>query len=262
MIFSFDLISDLHRETWTNFNWEGQPTAPYCIVAGDVARDRALVIDTLEQLSEVYQGVFYIDGNDEHKDYAENLNQSYTELVALISAMPKVVYMQDNVVIINGVAILATNGWWSYDFDPQLDLEQSMYYVQSRDQISANAALNYNGVGYHDAAYMINSVSKLQREKDVKAIILVSHTVPASWIIEHDLDLVDTWRFNSMGNRQLSQLLSEDTENKIKVWCFGHYHKPVDTVKEGIRYVSNPRGRGDTPFRQIAYFPKRITVKF
>ena len=70
MIFNFDLISDIHRETWNHFDWTGQPTAPYCIVAGDIARDRALVIDTLEQLSEVYQGVFYIDGNDEHKDYA------------------------------------------------------------------------------------------------------------------------------------------------------------------------------------------------
>ena len=56
--------------------------------------------------------------------------------------------------------------------------------------------------------------------------------------------------------------LDEDTENKIKVWCFGHYHKGVDRNHNGIRYVNNCRGRGDTAWRQAAYYPKRITVDF
>jgi predicted phosphodiesterase len=261
MIFNFDLISDIHRETWNHFDWTGQPTAPYCIVAGDIARDRALVIDTLEQLSEVYQGVFYIDGNDEHKDYAENINQSYAELAALIENIPKVVYLQDNVVIVNGVAILATNGWWSYDFDPHIDVDQSIAWVQHKDNISQSTAISYNGIGYNDAAYIINSVKKLQVEPDVKAIVMVSHTVPNAKIIQHDLDLMDTYRFNSMGNSHLSLALEKDTGNKIKMWCFGHYHRPVDTIIDGVRYVSNPRGRGNTEYSQIAYYPKRISIK-
>ena len=40
MKFAFDLISDLHIETWPDFDWTGQATSPYCVVAGDVARDR------------------------------------------------------------------------------------------------------------------------------------------------------------------------------------------------------------------------------
>jgi hypothetical protein len=47
MQFAIDLISDLHVETWDSFDWEGQPTAPYCIVAGDVSRDWEQVRDTL-----------------------------------------------------------------------------------------------------------------------------------------------------------------------------------------------------------------------
>ena len=127
MNFNFDLISDIHRETWPNFDWIGQPTGQYCILAGDIAKDRALVIYTLTHLSEVYTGVFYIDGNDEHKDYAEDLNSSYLELTELIAPLGNVVYLHDNVVVMNGIAILATNGWWSYDFDPNLDLEQSIH---------------------------------------------------------------------------------------------------------------------------------------
>jgi len=262
MIFSFDLISDIHRETWDNFDWEGQPTAPYCVVAGDIARDRALVIDTLEQLGEAYSAVFYIDGNDEHKDYSAYLTQSYRELRELIKNVPNVIYIQDNVIIINGVALLATNGWWTYDFDMNLDLQQSLEWLKSKENIMASSAGNYTIEAFNDAAYLINSVQRLQTQNDVKAIVLITHTVPNVKIIQHDLELIDTWRFNSMGNSHLTTVLDHDTENKIKTWCFGHYHRSVDRVIDGIRYVSNPRGKGNTEYSQVAYYPKRISVQY
>lgn len=262
MLTHFDLISDLHVETWGQFDWTGQPTSPYCIVAGDIARDHAIVVDTLEHLGQVYQGVFYIDGNDEHKNLMGELGRSYRELSQLVSQIPNVVYLQDNVVVVNGVAIVATNGWWTCDFDPNIDYMQCIQYVADTSYISQGQALEITGVAYNDAAYMINTVSKLQKHKDVKAIVLVSHTVPAPWIVEHDPQLVDSMRFNVMGNVHLQSVLDEDTERKIKTWCFGHYHRPVDRIQDGIRYVNNCRGRGDTEYRQAAYYPKRITIEF
>ena len=260
MNFTFDLISDIHRETWSSFDWEGQPTAPYCIVAGDIARDRALVIDTLDRLSDVYSGVFYVDGNDEHKDYAEEIGRSYAELHQLIKPIGKVVFLQDNVVIINGVAILGTNGWWDYNFDPNIEFDQSVQWLIDKEKISAAAAANLKGISHTDVGYMTNAVQKLQTHTDVKTIVLVTHTVPHPELIQHDLDLIHTWRFNSMGNSGMQSILREDTESKINTWCFGHYHRPVDTVIDGIRYDSNPRGRGNTPYSQIAFYPKRITI--
>jgi UDP-2,3-diacylglucosamine pyrophosphatase LpxH len=260
MNFTFDLISDIHRETWPDFDWTGLPTSQYCVVAGDIARDRLLVIDTLSKLSSVYQGVFYIDGNDEHKDYLNDLGNSYADLAQMIKPLKNVVFLQDNVVVMNGVGILATNGWWSYDFDPTLDLDQSITWVQEKDMITRSSAINLNGVAYRDAGYLSNSVRKLQRYRDVKAIVVVSHTVPMPQLIQHDIELADTWRFNSMGNSYITSAFNEDLEHKIKLWCFGHYHRPIDTVVNGVRYVSNPRGRGDTQYNQPAYYPKRITV--
>jgi hypothetical protein len=260
MTFTFDLISDLHIETWEEFDWTHQATSPYCIVVGDVCRDRQVLIDTLTHLGEQYAGVFYIDGNDEHRYFLEDIGESYHNLSQVIEKIPNVVYMQDNVVIINGVAFLATNGWWCYDFDPTLDVEQSIAHYQDRMQISRQAATAITGFAYHDAAYLINSVNRLQTHKDVKSIVMISHTLPAPWLVEHDVDLVGTWRFNTMGNRHLELALAEDTENKITTWCFGHYHKSVDRMHNGIRYVSNCRGRGDTEWKQTAYYPKRIDV--
>jgi len=200
---NFDLISDIHRETWQDFDWDGQPTSQYCIVAGDVSRDRTLVLDTLKHLSKFYLGVFYVDGNDEHKNYAEDLTTSYNELAELIAPMENVIYLHDNVVVMNGIAILATNGWWSYDFDPSLDLEQSVTWLQHKDKISQMAAIGINATAYRDAGYMSNSVAKLQTYQDVKSIIMVTHTVPTPEIIKHDLQLKDSWRFNSMGNSRI-----------------------------------------------------------
>jgi len=263
MTFAFDLISDLHVDTWDTFDWTDQATSPYCVIAGDIAQDRSQLIDTLTHLGTCYPGgVFYIDGNDEHRCFLTDLGASYQELTQEISNIPNVIYLQDHVVIVNGVAFLATNGWWCYDFDSSLDLEQSIEWYRNRYGITHNEAMGINGVAYHDAAYMINSVYQLQTHAEVRAIVVISHTVPAPWIIDHDIDLIGTWRFNCMGNRHLEQALKEDTECKIKVWCFGHYHRSVDRNFAGVRYVNNCRGRGDTEYCQSAYYPKRIEIKF
>ena len=260
MQIAFDLISDLHVETWDSFDWTGQPTSPYCIVAGDVSRDPELVRETLDHLGQQYAGVFYIDGNEEHRFYLENLDYSYKMLDQTLAGLKNVVFMQDNVVIVNGVAIVATNGWWTYDFDSRQDVTDSQEWYQEYVQISGSSATAITGAAYHDAAYMINSVGRLQKQQDVKAIIVVSHTVPAPWLIEHDIDLVNTVRFNTMGNSHIYSALEEDTENKIRAWCFGHYHKTVDRVHRNVRFVNNPRGRGNTHWCQDPYYPKRIEV--
>lgn len=261
MTFAFDLISDLHVETWDLFDWTGQPTSPYCVVAGDVSQDHNLVAKTLLHLADNYAGVFYIDGNDEHRLNLEDLGGSYRSLRNHTQSLNGVVYLQDNVVIINGVAILATNGWWSYDFDPAIDYTESQQWYKEYTKSSQVACDSITGIAYNDGAYMANSVKKLQTHQEVKSIVMISHTLPSSFLCNHDPDLYNSPRFNCMGNSHLQMALDEDTENKIKVWAFGHYHRPVDRNFSNIRYVSNPKGRGNTPWSQIAYYPKRIEVE-
>jgi predicted phosphodiesterase len=262
MSFSFDLISDLHIESWPGFDWSGQPTSAYCVVAGDVARDPDLVAKTLTHLGECYAGVFYIDGNEEHRYKLTDLSTSYQELCSAISDIPNVIYMQNNVVITNGVALLATNGWWTYEFDPATDVDQSIEWYRNYVGISRQQALVIKDHAMHDAAYLIKSVRRLQTHQDVKRIVLLTHTLPDPAFVAHDPDIAGTWRYNSMGNQLVQQVLDQDSEHKIRNWVFGHYHRPVDQTVDDIKYVSNPRGRGDTPWCQTAYYPKKITVEF
>jgi predicted phosphodiesterase len=262
MRFTFDLISDLHIETWQEFDWTGQATSPYCVVAGDVAQDHSTVRRTLQHLGDCYQAVFYIDGNEEHSENLADIEDSYWSLHRAVKDIRNVVYLQNNVVIINGVAILATNGWWGYNFNPWIDQDQSQTWYQHKALVGHETTHDIRSRSHHDAAYMVNSVRKLQTHQDVKAMVLVTHTVPAPWLIEHDIDLQDNYRFNCMGNQHMQAVMESDTEHKIQAWCFGHYHRPVDREQEGIWYVNNCRGRGDTEYCQVAYHPRRITIEY
>jgi predicted phosphodiesterase len=262
MSLAFDLISDLHIDTWGDFNWEGQATSPVCVVAGDIARDRDMVTRSLRHLGKVYQAVFYIDGNEEHTDYLEDLSASYTDLVRRIKRIPNVVYMQDNVVVVDGVAILGTNGWFGYDFDLGIDADQVDQWAQEKYKLSANATKSIARMSTTDASYMIASVQRLQKHNDVKKIVMVTHTVPDPALIAHDIDLEGSMKFNVMGNRLMMQAMAQDTENKIHTWCFGHYHGSVDQTRSGIRFVNNCRGRNGTMYSQHVYHPKRIVIDF
>lgn len=263
MQFAFDLISDLHLDTWNQkFDWAGQATSPHCVVVGDLCRDRDDLVHCLYHLSKCYQAVFYIDGNNEHDLYMNDLAGSYKDLVYRISTIPNVVYLQDNVVVVNGVAIVGTNGWWTFDFDMGLNAEQAMLWYKDKAQISTETLLDIRRAATTDANYMMSSIKRLQTHQDVKKIVVVSHTVPRADLIEHDIDLDGSMRFNVMGNSLMQHVSDFDTQNKIHTWCFGHYHGKVDQVREGVRYVNNCRGRGDSPHSQWVYYPLRITVDF
>jgi hypothetical protein len=261
MAFAFDLISDLHLETWpVDIVWEGLPTSPVCVVAGDVCRDRDLLVDTLYQLGQAYQIVFYIDGNDEHKDHYSNLGYSYADLVQRIQGIPNVVYLQDNVGVVDGVAILGTNGWWGFDFDLTVDATACGSWYKEKFHLENESIKAMARLASQDAAYLFNSVQRLQTHPDIQHIVMVTHTAPNPDLLSHDIGIAGRPQFNILGNRHLSLALAADTEKKIHTWCFGHYHGSVDQIRSGVRYVNNCRGRGDTNYGQYVYYPRRIVI--
>lgn len=261
MQFAFDLISDLHVDQWQSFDWTNQATSPVCVVAGNAAMGHKATVDVLRHLSQCYQAVFYIDGCVEHNHYQTNLFYSYRQLTEKLSHIPKVVYLQDNVVVLNGVALLATNGWWNFDFDTSIDTELAESWYMNKTSADDIAVEQIKNMAEFDTRYMINGIRRLQTHTDVKRIVIITHTVPDPALIDHDISLYQTPEFNSMGNRAMMQAMAADTENKICTWCFGHYRGSVDQIRSGIRFVNNPRGGPHDPYPQLTYFPRRITVE-
>lgn len=261
MQFAFDLISDLHVETWQEpIDFSGRATAPIAVVAGDVSADRRTLIQTLANLGRSYQSVFYIDGNHEHAHGLDNLATSYRTLSRQIQNIKNVVYLQDNVVIIDGIAILGTNGWWGFDFDLDSDIENTVSWYQQQTNLALSAVRSIQNTSRQDANYIKSSVAKLQLHLDVKHIVMVTHTVPDPELIGHDPALTGTATFNCMGNRLMIKALEADTESKIHTWCFGHYHGSVDQIRSGVRFVNNCRGRRDTQWHNQIYQPRRIVI--
>jgi hypothetical protein len=260
MTIAFDLISDLHVDTWPDFDWTYQATSEICVVAGDVARDHELLKKTLTHLGSQYKAVFYIDGNDEHRDGLEHLGKSYAKMKKLIKNIPNVVFMQDHVVVINGVAFVATNCWWSYDYDSRYSIDEAKAGFENHYNITDIASTNVQQAAINDARYLETSISKLQTYSDVKKIVVISHTVPVGDLIKHDRDLTSSYRINTSINSMISWALDSDTEGKTAVWCFGHYHSPVNETIGSVQYVCNPRGRSNTPWHRNPYYPVRIEV--
>ena len=167
-----------------------------------------------------------------------------------------------NCIIINGVAIIGSNGWWTWDFDNQIDDDQSRFWWKDKMNTNLTTTDIIHDIAINDVAYLTNCVDRLQKHPDVKHIVIVTHTVPLKELIIHDLNLVDNYEFNKMGNSLMPLVLDADTENKISTWCFGHYHNSVDYNVNGIRYVNNCKGRtGDLEW-QRPYYPKRITIEY
>jgi len=262
MKLAFDLISDLHLDTFLHpFDWHGLATSPFCVVAGDVARDRNTVIEALQHLSKCYQAVFYIDGNDEHRNYYDDLSGSYKDLEKQLRQISNVTYLQGNVIVIDGVAILGTNGWWGFDFDPGIDPTESALWYQDKVSVSGTTIQTIGALAHTDSIYLKNSVARLQTHVDVQHIVIITHTVPSPELIDHDIDLAGSLKFNSMGNADMLKVLQADHGEKIHTWCFGHYHGSVDQIKHGIRFVNNCQGRYNTKWCKHVYHPLRIEIE-
>ena len=111
MNIGFDLISDLNLTAEDNFNWEGKATSLYCIVAGNISSNLDKVVETLTHLGKCYQGVMYIMGSLEYQDVTD-LNQRTHEILESCRKIKNVSVLYHHVVIIDGLAILAANGWY------------------------------------------------------------------------------------------------------------------------------------------------------
>jgi UDP-2,3-diacylglucosamine pyrophosphatase LpxH len=258
MQLSFDLISDLHLDDQP-VDFTGLATSSICVVAGGVAEDQNSAVAFLTHLSRCYQQVLYIDGNSEHKYNLLDLELSQLTLKHSITQLKRVQYLYDDVVVINGVAFIGTNGWWAFDFDSETDPNLVAQWYQSAMSVPFDPE-QICVQSINDAAYLAHTVEKLQTHPEVRQIVVVSHTVPNPALIAHDIELSGSYKFNVMGNRLLEAVRIVDTESKISTWCFGHYHGAVDQHINRIRYVNNCRGRPGTPHWQYAYYPKKITI--
>lgn len=229
MDISFDIISDLNLSEDDKFIWEDKVTSLFCIVAGNISHDIKIVQKTLTYLSALYQGVFYIDGALENLDL-EFHTEMVSELHKICRSINNTVYLHNNIIIFNGVAIVGINGWYGNHCEYTL---ADNFAIESMRR--------------DDLVYLHNTIKRLQVHVDVKDIIVVSNSVPDKKLYFHEMD-------GFIDDISPSIALKPDTEKKVKYWVFGTYNKMVDTSIGGITYISNPKRQEEN------YWAKRITL--
>jgi predicted phosphohydrolase len=230
MIFGFDIISDLNLSENDVFDWEGKPTSLYCILAGNISSDLTVLYKTVKHLSKLYQGVFYIDGNMENIQI-EDRDRVIDEISKLFVSIKNAVYLHNNVVVVEGVALVGVNGWYSN--------------IAKSEEEELNLKMNR----YDDLAYLQKTIEKLQLHNDVRQIIVISNSIPTVDLYFGEKPLIDPVDIN------LVYALDSDTESKVTTWVFGTHKKIVDTRINGVNYFNNPC------YNMIPYYPKRINIE-
>lgn len=228
---AFDYISDLNLTDISQFSLDkNPPTALFCIVGGGISSDIYVLKHTLLHLSKHYKGVFYIDGALEHNN-VRNYSTTIESIGRFIDCLENVCYLHTNVVIVDGIALLAINGWYGNIAMPD-DLADIEIISHLRHQ---------------DILYLCRSVEKLQRHPDVQQIIIISNSPPSAEL---------TFGTNTKLAEMLgpNMVLDVDTQNKISHWLYGTFTGGAQVKKDDILYINNPRIEGQE------YRPKRIQI--
>jgi predicted phosphohydrolase len=227
MNLSFDIISNLNLTRNDKFTWEGKPTSLFCLIPGNISNDLKVVHKTLTHLSTFYQGIFYIDGSLEH-DFMAEKREKIKQLNKLCKSINNTVYLHNDVIIMNGVALVGINGW--YD---------TRKVGSTFDNIRKEAYRN------EDLTYLQQTIKKMQIHVEVKDIVVLSNSIP-------DRELF-YGKHEDLDDMSPNICLSADTEKKTRCWVFNS-DKTIDATLGGINYVSNP-------FISEPYWPKRIEIK-
>jgi hypothetical protein len=225
----FDIISDLNLQPNDSFNWENKATSLYCIVAGNISSNLRTVIQVLIHLSSKYQGVFFVPGKLEYET-AESFATRTEELNSIAKGIPNLVMLYQNVIVVDGIAILGSNGWGN--IENKLDMKNT----------------TMTAAKYEDFSYLLKSLGKLQKHLDVKKVVVITSAVPREDLYFGEIP------DNVIDQIPLVNILEADTEKKVSHWVFGTYNKPVDLNIDNINYISNSKNQYGP------YYAKRLTI--
>lgn len=257
-----DLISDLHDNTWSlqqKVNWAQVQSSNILVIAGDISETTALYKNIIHQVSSIYETVLLIDGNHEHKYYMPNLDQAVEFIKQSIKEYDNVYYLYDNIVTIEDTAFIGRCGWWDFTFGEPITSKKVSYdiFVKQFDVPFATTVIESSK---QDVEWLRLCIQSLQNNSQIKNIVVITHTLPHIDFVTQAESKTQQKFIGSYGNSNLIKLLDSDYNKKIKLWLFGHNHDPKDKVINGVRFVSNPRGRPTDIFHQDDYKPVTLNL--
>ena len=97
------------------------------IIAGDISDDLDLSLNYMNNISDKYEKILFVDGNHEHVNaYPDLYDTNFIHKKVNELNNDKIIYLPDNEYIINNKVFIGYSGWWNYD--NKNDLENAKSY--------------------------------------------------------------------------------------------------------------------------------------
>lgn len=273
----FDIVSDLHIDQWDS-SLSGQylcgqvKDVPYqfpnsdsriLIVAGDISDDIDLSLQYLNDISNQYDKILFVDGNHEHVGkYPLLISTEDINKKVLALENPKLIYLPKNNYMINKTVFLGFCGWWDYDSANEESLLKAEEYFNSwmpHLDVNDSKIFCFNVMSNYirQFALLEKQLIKYQSDSNIEQIVIVSHTVPLKkFALEKKGDI----RTSSQLQTDAFKLL-DGKYSKISTWIFGHTHHQFDEFIStyDVRFIAQPRGRPED-FDRTNYKLKKVKL--
>ncbi len=254
MSLNFDLISDLYLSSMKNVSWKNKITSPFCIIAGNVTSDHNILYEFFKELSKYYKAIFFIDGDLEHDMFEGDFLKSYSSLTSICNMFEKVIFLHENIIILNEATLMAINGWTTFDFLGSENSSSVIDFLDVIGEVPKDASSKIYQMSISDQEYLSNSIKSCQDMKDVNNLIVITNSVPMPEFVKFDNEYNQSALGNTAGNPAITRGLFDDVNYKVRTWLFGKYKGIIDRKINGIRFTNNP---GINRNLEI-YFPKII----
>jgi len=243
---NFDLVSDLHIDHWgRNFqtDWLYNQNSDIVVVAGDVSDSIDITCEFLHKLTNYYSYVLVVDGNHEHQNSMEELEESIQYWKSCIS-QTLAIYLGDQQPLIKGVRFIGVCGWWSFDFGlPNINPELTISTCKNKYGLTDNIIKNQFNQSLLDANNLTNMMVDATLDPNVKDIVVVTHSLPHTSCISWNRYPPDHNIVGCYGNSRFQWTLDADINKKCRYWVFGHNHDTKNIPYKYLNFISNPRGR-------------------
>lgn len=252
-----DTMGDPSQYFHFDFQWYRNPGSSVCIIAGDISDKFDDVVDVLEDASEFYDHVIFVDGNHEMRqdknwtngDAETTVSDTMCDLRIVLKGIPNVHYLNgiDDVSYrIDDTLFVGANGWYDWrchEIRGITKLDAMIKWKTSYDsRLKFDEFSNPDTLGSIQFMNMASAVERANANPDIKNIVMVTHTCPdqqfAKWSPNLDFNKMTPSYVNTMSDL----VLKADTQNKLKLWVFGHIHNRINVDVDGIRYINNSYG--------------------
>ncbi|MFX3635533.1 MAG: metallophosphoesterase [Candidatus Pristimantibacillus sp.] len=268
----FDLISDIHLDFWVEYsrnhlkvnkrldefirNIVPEKPSRTLVIAGDLGHYNKQNYMLLNKLKAHYKYILIVAGNHDYYLITKSIRNKYrynsvdrlNEMKQMVNSLPDVVYLDGNVVQIDGIAFGGAGMWYDFEYGAQ-KLHKSKDEIYEHWQSYSNDSVLIAGTPRLTESMFQSEADKLSRIVEASDVI-VTHISPDWAAIPED-------RLNHLANSYYYfDGASYFPQIKDKIWCYGHVHRREDYINHQCRFINASLGYPD----ENESLPKKIMM--